>query len=90
MICEVEFEHALLTEPAVIVGAPEKGVIVVLDATKVYAVMYMPQHKATSIIAIAGGHVVVKETVAEARVLIKDALEKLQIKSNTLNKERPK
>ena len=75
MLVEVEFEHALLTEPSDIVGAPEKGVIVVLDATKVYAVMYMPQHQATSIVANAGGHVVVKETVAEARALIKKALE---------------
>ncbi len=83
MLVEVEFEHALLTEPSEIIGVPEKGVIVVLDATKVYAVMYMPQHKATSIVANAGGHVVVKETVLQAREKIKIALREFKNKSHS-------
>lgn len=74
MRADAEFTHAILTEPSEIVGAPAKPVKVVLDALHVFAITRMPQHNATSIIASAGGHMVVKETIEEAGIIIDNAL----------------
>lgn len=75
MRAPVELTHAILTEPSNIVGAPETPVVVVIDAAMTWGVTYMPQHKATSVISVGGGHVVVKESIEEVRKLLSEALQ---------------
>ena len=77
MIAEVEFHHKLLTEPSEIVGGNPKPSRVVLDATKVFAVTYAPQHKCTVVMSTGGNHVPILGTVEEALLKLKEAEEKV-------------